>query len=124
MINWDRLIKEFKLVFGFKIQEETNIKRKEISTDDQLIPLEDLVLRYKTDINKGLTSEEAHRRLAKDGPNRLTPSEGVPEYIKFLKQLFGGFSLLLWIGSILCLVSFCVDKNTDNVSSLRCFLFW
>ena len=53
-----------------------------------------------------MTSEKAATILARDGPNALTPPKETPEIIKFLKQLFGGFSLLLWIGAVLCFFAY------------------
>jgi magnesium-transporting ATPase (P-type) len=59
-----------------------------------------------TVIYTGLSSETAAARLAKEGPNRLTPPPKKPEWIKFIEQLFGGFSSLLWIGGILCFIAY------------------
>jgi magnesium-transporting ATPase (P-type) len=59
-----------------------------------------------TVIHTGLSSETAAARLAKEGPNRLTPPPKKPEWIKFIEQLFGGFSSLLWIGGILCFIAY------------------
>lgn len=60
--------------------------------------------------------------MNRDGPNVLTPPPTSPEWIKFCKQLFSGFSILLWIGSILCFVAYGIqihfkeDVTKDNVS--------
>ena len=53
-----------------------------------------------------MSTERAAEILERDGPNALTPPKETPEIIKFLKQLFGGFSLLLWIGSVLCFFAY------------------
>uniref|UniRef100_A0A8D0QJR1 Sodium/potassium-transporting ATPase subunit alpha n=1 Tax=Sus scrofa TaxID=9823 RepID=A0A8D0QJR1_PIG len=64
---------------------------------------------------------EAQRILARDGPNTLTPPRSTPEWVKFCKQLFGGFSLLLWTGAILCFVAYGIqmyfhkDPTKDNL---------
>lgn len=109
--------KNIKLIFGCKVPpEKRTTKHTETSTDDQLIPLDDLLARYKTNSTRGLSAAEAKERLAKNGPNRLTPPEGIPEYVKFLKQMFGGFSLLLWAGAFLCFLSFLLNNDEDNVS--------
>ena len=68
---------------------------------------------------------EAKRRLERDGPNALTPPKQIPEWVKFCKNLFGGFSLLLWMGAVLCFVAYSIESaseeepNNDNVSSER-----
>jgi len=42
--------------------------------------------------------------------------------VKFCKQLFGGFAMLLWIGAILCFIAYSIqvsqseDPPGDNVS--------
>ena len=70
---------------------------------------------------QGLTPEKAKEYFERDGPNELTPPKTTPEWIKFCKQLFGGFSLLLWIGAILCFVAYSIQASTyedppgDNV---------
>ncbi len=41
--------------------------------------------------------------------NCLTPPPTTPEWIKFLKNLFGGFAMLLWLGAILCFVAYFIQ---------------
>lgn len=71
---------------------------------------------------QGHSPEKAQEILTRDGPNTLTPPKTTPEWIKFCKQLFGGFSLLLWTGAILCFVAYSIqmyfkeDSTKDNVS--------
>lgn len=71
--------------------------KKEVSIDEHKISLEEVIQRYETDIEQGLSSEKAREVLEKNGPNALTPPPEVPEWIKFAKLLFGGFSALLWV---------------------------
>uniref|UniRef100_A0A2K6FE35 Sodium/potassium-transporting ATPase subunit alpha n=1 Tax=Propithecus coquereli TaxID=379532 RepID=A0A2K6FE35_PROCO len=52
--------------------------------------------------------------LARDGPNALTPPPTTPEWIKFCRQLFGGFSMLLWIGAILCFLAYSIQAATEE----------
>ena len=71
---------------------------------------------------QGLTNQRAQDILARDGPNALTPPPTTPEWVKFCRQLFGGFSILLWIGAILCFLAFGIqaamedEPSNDNVS--------
>lgn len=71
-----------------------------------------------------MTPQKAREVLERDGLNQLTPPQTTPEWIKFCKQLFGGFSLLLWIGAILCFVAYFILATTeedpvgDNVSGI------
>lgn len=50
----------------------------------------DLCRRFQTDRENGLTVQQAAAVLEKTGPNTLTPSHKVPEYIKFFKTLTSG----------------------------------
>lgn len=76
-----------------------------------------------------MSVEEARRILERDGPNALTPPPTTPEWVKFCKQMFTGFSLLLWIGAILCFIAYSIqasqDENPpgDNVSCLSIPIF-
>ena len=78
---------------------------------------------------QGLTPEQAHEIFLRDGPNALTPPKTTPEWVKFCKQLFGGFAMLLWIGAVLCFIAYSIQKSTfddvpaDNVSS-QCFVLF
>ncbi|CAH0553372.1 unnamed protein product [Brassicogethes aeneus] len=88
--------------------------RKEVIADFHTIPLSDLCRRLQTDRDNGLTKEQAAAVLLKTGPNTLTPSHKTPEYIKFIKTLTQGFSLLLWIGAFLCFTACIIMKLTKN----------
>jgi magnesium-transporting ATPase (P-type) len=73
---------------------------------------------------QGLTHAKAKENLERDGPNALTPPRQTPEWVKFCKNLFGGFALLLWIGAILCFIAYSIQASTveepvdDNVSNM------
>uniref|UniRef100_A0A0K0EU29 Sodium/potassium-transporting ATPase subunit alpha n=1 Tax=Strongyloides venezuelensis TaxID=75913 RepID=A0A0K0EU29_STRVS len=86
--------------------------KQEVKMDEHQIPIEDLVKRYDTSLEVGLTSSVADKYLARDGPNTLSPPKKTPEWIKFCRNLFGGFALLLWIGAFLCFLTFTVDYMT------------
>lgn len=67
---------------------------------------------------------QAEARLQRDGPNAITPPKQTPEIVKFLLQLFGGFSSMLWMGAILCFIAYGIQeadtpgKVKDNVRNL------
>ncbi|CAG5896380.1 unnamed protein product [Menidia menidia] len=88
--------------------------KKEVSLDDHKISPDDLGKRYGMDITRGLTSARALEILARDGPNALTPPPTTPEWVKFCRQLFGGFSILLWIGAILCFLAYSIQAATED----------
>ena len=76
-----------------------------------------------------MSIERAAEILARDGPNALSPPKQTPEIIKFLKQLFGGFSMLLWIGAVLCFLAYGIrvareaEPALDEVSVFTTSIF-
>ncbi|XP_060761991.1 sodium/potassium-transporting ATPase subunit alpha-2 isoform X2 [Neoarius graeffei] len=101
---------------GKKKKKEKNLDelKKEASLDDHKLSLEELSARYGVDLFKGLTHQTALELLARDGPNVLTPPPTIPEWVKFCKQLFGGFSILLWIGAALCFFAYGIQFATEE----------
>lgn len=93
--------------------------------DEHKIPMAELLSRLTTNSENGLTQSRAKEVLERDGPNALTPPKQTPEWVKFCKQLFGGFALLLWIGAFLCFFAYAIQATSedepqpDNVSD-RC----
>ena len=86
--------------------------KKELELDVHKVPIEELFRRYQTDPQVGLSSRQAKANLERDGPNALTPPPTTPEWVKFCKNLFGGFSLLLWMGAILCFIAYSIQATT------------
>eukprot|EP00095_Tigriopus_kingsejongensis_P009713 maker-scaffold115_size343722-snap-gene-2.21 protein:Tk09713 transcript:maker-scaffold115_size343722-snap-gene-2.21-mRNA-1 annotation:"sodium potassium-transporting atpase alpha chain" len=87
-----------------------NLKR-ELELDVHSVPIEELCKRFNTNLNNGLTKRQVEENLAKYGKNALTPPPTTPEWIKFCNNLFGGFSLLLWFGAILCFVAYSIQAG-------------
>lgn len=54
---------------------------------------------------------QAYANYERDGPNALTPPKTTPEWVKFCNQLFRGFSLLLWVGAILCFIAYSIEVS-------------
>ncbi|CAG7835367.1 unnamed protein product [Allacma fusca] len=94
-----------------KGQDLDNLKQ-ELEIDDHKVPIEELFRRLHTNPDTGLTQAKAKENLERDGPNALTPPKQTPEWVKFCKNLFGGFSLLLWIGAILCFIAYSIQVGT------------
>ncbi|XP_063167558.1 potassium-transporting ATPase alpha chain 2 [Candoia aspera] len=108
--------KEKDLKGDKKKDKKTEDLKKELDLDDHKLSIQELEEKYGTSIIKGLTSARAAEILARDGPNALTPPKSTPEIIKFLKQMIGGFSILLWVGAILCWIAFGI-QYAQKVSS-------
>jgi sodium/potassium-transporting ATPase subunit alpha len=83
---------------------------------EHLLSRQELESSIGTDFAKGLSLEEAAARLEKNGPNSLTPPERTPLWMKFAAELFGGFSSLLWAGSVMCFVVYGLNGSYDNLT--------
>jgi sodium/potassium-transporting ATPase subunit alpha len=94
-------------------KKEMNDLKKELELDEHKISVEELCQRLGTHAKNGLSAAEAKMRLERDGPNQLTPPKTTPEWVKFLKQMFGGFATLLWIGAILCFFAYTIESQSN-----------
>ncbi|KAG5671708.1 hypothetical protein PVAND_001888 [Polypedilum vanderplanki] len=86
--------------------------KQELDIDYHKISAEELYQRFQTHPENGLSHAKAKENLERDGPNALTPPKQTPEWVKFCKNLFGGFALLLWIGAILCFIAYSIQAST------------
>ncbi|GAB6025395.1 hypothetical protein CHUAL_011140 [Chamberlinius hualienensis] len=97
---------------GKKGKSDLDSLKQELDIDYHKIPIEELYARLGSDPNTGLTNANAKSVLERDGPNALSPPKETPEWVKFCKNLFGGFALLLWIGATLCFVAYSIQAGT------------
>eukprot|EP01117_Protostelium_nocturnum_P010463 TRINITY_DN3765_c0_g3_i1.p1 TRINITY_DN3765_c0_g3~~TRINITY_DN3765_c0_g3_i1.p1 ORF type:complete len:1133 (-),score=423.25 TRINITY_DN3765_c0_g3_i1:58-3456(-) len=94
---------------------------KEYQAEEHSWDFESLGTKYGIQIDesapkksRGLSVEEAARRLFMDGKNRLTPPKKTPEIIKFLLQFINPFMILLEIAGLLCILAFVLQMNNPN----------
>ena len=83
--------------------------KQELELDVHKVSLEELSKRFDTDLTRGLTKGQAVKNQEKYGPNALTPPPTTPEWIKFCRNLFSGFAMLLWVGAILCFIAYTIQ---------------
>ncbi|XP_066063027.1 sodium/potassium-transporting ATPase subunit alpha-2-like isoform X5 [Chamaea fasciata] len=95
-------------------EKELDELKKEVNLDDHKLSLDELGRKYQVDLSRGLTNARAAEILVQDGPNALTPPPTTPEWVKFCRQLFGGFSILLWIGAILCFLAYGIQAAMED----------
>jgi len=90
---------------------------KEVEMTEHQDSIEKVCESYGVKPDQGLSDAEAQKRIERDGYNELTPPKTTPEWIKFCKNLFGGFSTLLWVGAILCFIAYSIESisNEDPV---------
>ncbi|XP_045626280.2 sodium/potassium-transporting ATPase subunit alpha isoform X1 [Procambarus clarkii] len=104
-----------------KGQKDLEKLKQELELDEHKIPIEELYQRLNVNPDRGLTQAEARRRTERDGPNTLTPLHQTPKWVRFCKNLFGGFAFLLWMGAILCFIAASIEAatveepNNDNL---------
>merc|ERR1712198_477246 len=88
-----------------------NELKKELEIDVHRISLDELVKRFQTNVENGLTADQAKQKLEEHGPNALTPPSTTPEWVKFCKNMFSGFAMLLWLGAILCFIAYSIQAT-------------
>nr|XP_027198282.1 sodium/potassium-transporting ATPase subunit alpha-like [Dermatophagoides pteronyssinus] len=100
-----------------KVEKNLDDLKQEVKMDEHRIPFAELYARYGiTNPDFGHSSAKAMEILERDGPNALTPPKTTPKWIKFCKQLFGGFAMLLWVGAILCFIATAIQpEEMDNL---------
>ncbi|MFO7253072.1 MAG: cation-transporting P-type ATPase, partial [Actinomycetes bacterium] len=68
-----------------------------------------VVARMQTDPERGLTGEEAARRLAEYGPNEIASAKPVPRWLKFLEQFRDPLVYLLLAAIVISLLAWLVE---------------
>jgi sodium/potassium-transporting ATPase subunit alpha len=77
------------------------------------MPVTEVAEKYDSRLHVGLNAEERIKRLERYGPNVPKPAKSAPEFVKWLKELFGWFGILLWLGAALSIIAFFVDPSQD-----------
>lgn len=95
-------------------QRQHELKKNVVLTEHKE-PLGDLQTRLGTSFESGLTTAQVKTLQDKWGANMLTPPKETPMCIMFVKELTGFFSLLLWLGAVLCFVAYYLKNEADNL---------
>ncbi|WP_029214458.1 cation-translocating P-type ATPase [Kallotenue papyrolyticum] len=74
-------------------------------------PVEDVIAALGSDAAHGLTTEEARRRLAQYGLNKLEAEQPVPAWRKFLAQFQEVLIILLLIAAAISLVVWLIERD-------------
>merc|ERR1712179_422826 len=88
-----------------------NELKQELEIDVHKVSVDELLKRFNTQVERGLTASQAEKNLAEYGPNALTPPPKTPEWVKFCQQMFSGFACLLWLGAILCFIAYSIQAT-------------
>jgi len=97
-----------------KKSSKTDLSQEKIDIDEQKLEVSAVCAKYKTNLETGLSSTEAEKRLKENGPNELTPPKETPWYVVLLGEMVGGFATLLWIASIMCFVAYGIESSAGN----------
>merc|ERR1712061_598702 len=97
--------------FGKKKEQNLDNLKQELELDVHKVAVDELCKRWNTNIANGLTTDQAKANVEKFGLNQLTPPPTTPEWVKFCKNLFSGFAMLLWIGAILCFIAYSIQAS-------------
>jgi len=94
----------------------------EYITDDHVLDLQALAAKYETGLNledirksPGLTTQQAKERVAKYGPNALTPPKKVPEWVKFMIHLGNPLLLLLDAAGVLSIITYAIEPAGNEI---------
>jgi sodium/potassium-transporting ATPase subunit alpha len=114
------LIKGLKIIhffITFKTNEQSGLDlTKDVKITEHLMSLTALSEKLKTNLENGLTENEATRRLKRDGPNAFTPPKQTPGWVLYIRELTAGFALLLWFASIASFIAYAIEKVDQDVS--------
>jgi Ca2+-transporting ATPase len=80
-----------------------------VETDPSVEDASAVVERMRTDPERGLTSQEAARRLAETGPNEIVGAKPVPQWRKFLQQFRDPLIYLLFAAIVISLLAWLVE---------------
>jgi sodium/potassium-transporting ATPase subunit alpha len=80
--------------------------QKDLDIDYHIVSVPELIQRYDTNEEEGLTEELAKRKLAENGPNVIQQKSRFHYLWKILRYLFGGFGFVLWPSAILAIISY------------------
>jgi len=96
---------------GAKKGKDLNELKQELEIDVHRVSVDELLKRFTSDIERGLSNDQAKKGNELYGPNALTPPPTTPEWVKFCQNLFSGFACLLWLGAILCFIAYSIQAT-------------
>lgn len=100
-----------------RTENDIEMLKKELNINDHLITLNELCIRYRTNLTTGLTQSTAARLLEENGLNCLIPSAPKSKWLIFVENMFLGFSALLWAGAILSFIGFAIEYTKHSSST-------
>lgn len=99
-----------------KAEEVLNAGKKEDSYKSYCKNEKEVLEHFDVDPETGLSEEEAGKRLAKYGQNKLQEARKAPFIVKFLRQFTEPLVIVLLLAAIISLVIFFVNKGLGKPS--------
>ena len=88
---------------------------KQEERDEHRLLLHELFARLVTDSQMGLSHPQARANLELHGTNDIGRELDAPAWVRFCKNVFGGSSLLLWLGFFLCITNYSIEVRRQIV---------
>lgn len=67
-------------------------------------------------MDSGITEEYAIQQNKIQGDNKLTEKKKKSLIIKFLHEISNGFAIMLWVGVLLCFITYGLDpEDSSNI---------
>ena len=77
-----------------------------------LAPVDDVIATLGTDLARGLSADEARRRLDTYGRNELEAEPPVPAWRRFLQQFTNPLTILLLVATLISFVAWLIERES------------
>lgn len=98
---------------GKKVDAQEDLK-KELEMWEHKCTVEELCRKLNTNVETGLSDQEAQLRHERDGPNQLSPPKVTPWWVKLGMQFLNFFALLLQVASVLCFIGYGLNREAED----------
>ncbi|CAG2166040.1 unnamed protein product [Oppiella nova] len=90
---------------------------REVEMEDHIMSVSKLCATLNTNLDTGLSPVAAKQILSTNGPNIVTTNIATGEWIRFIKNLFDWFNSFLWVGSLLCFITYITETYESSVDA-------
>ncbi|HVC17961.1 MAG TPA: cation-translocating P-type ATPase [Rhodanobacter sp.] len=89
------------------------MRQRELPVDPSVLGIADVASALGTDLEQGLSAQDAATRLAADGPNQLYASPALPAWRRALAQLRDPLVYLLLVAAVVALAAWVIEGMPD-----------
>ncbi|RLN70094.1 hypothetical protein BBJ28_00006456 [Nothophytophthora sp. Chile5] len=98
-----------------KGKAEQDDAKRELVMEEHKQSAAEVLAELGSDAANGMNIHDVGGRLEAEGLNRLSPPKQTPEIVKYIRELTGLFSLLLWVGGALCIIIYGLQGDPNNL---------